>query len=157
MPSPGEHHVALHHGLRQQLLGLDPDSVLENLAAVVATKQLVRILLPIWYVLVAGLARLVVLDARGGRQLQPSEEDLMVVGRVRVTGAQLAGTLAREARQVDQLEHRPCCGIQWVNALPFLFQELAVDKGRRHAPQLILIKGDERRKRGVAFLVLHTD
>ena len=58
----------------------------------------------------------------------------MVVGGVWVTGAQLEGTLAREARQVDQLEHCLCLGSdrhsadnQCVTALPYRFQELAMD------------------------------
>ena len=64
--SPGDLHVALHHRLRQQLLGLDLDSVLESLAAVVAEEKLLHIFF------VTGLARPVGLDARGGRQLPPS-------------------------------------------------------------------------------------
>eukprot|EP00964_Phaeocystis_antarctica_P030068 scaffold16944_cov60-Phaeocystis_antarctica.AAC.2 len=69
--SPGDLDVLLHHRLRQQLLGFDLDSVLESLAPVVAVEELLG-------------AGLVVLDARGSRQLQPSEEDLVFVGCARV-------------------------------------------------------------------------
>eukprot|EP00964_Phaeocystis_antarctica_P088274 scaffold56168_cov73-Phaeocystis_antarctica.AAC.5 len=71
--SPDNLHVALHHSLRQQLLGLDLDSMLEGLAAVVAAEQLLNIRI------FRNLPKLVALDARGGHELQPCEEDLVIV------------------------------------------------------------------------------
>jgi len=78
---------------------MDLDSVLESLEAVVAAEQLLHSLLA------TGLPGLVVLDARGGRQLQPSEQGLVVVGGARVAGAQRARTGSCGSRQADKIEH----------------------------------------------------
>eukprot|EP00964_Phaeocystis_antarctica_P023580 scaffold13164_cov66-Phaeocystis_antarctica.AAC.2 len=174
--SPGDLDVLLHHRLRKQLLGLDLDSMLESLAAVVAVEDLLN------KFSVTVLSELIVLDARGGRQLQPAEEDLVVVGRARVAGAQRARTGARESRRANQLKHcRPCCLCNHIPArfrclLPpryrclllllrllrlrgaaLRFQQVLVDLGSRHAPQLILINVDKHRKCSVAVVVLHVD
>eukprot|EP00964_Phaeocystis_antarctica_P007815 scaffold4200_cov60-Phaeocystis_antarctica.AAC.2 len=73
--------------------------MLESLAAVAAAEQLLHSLLA------PGLPRLVILDARGGCQLQPSEEDLVVAGGARVARAQSASTGSCGSRQADQIEH----------------------------------------------------
>ncbi len=57
--------------------------------------------------IVTCLAGLVVLDARGDRELQPCEEGLVVVGGAGVAGAKLGGSLLNIAGEADQLEH--CC------------------------------------------------
>eukprot|EP00964_Phaeocystis_antarctica_P078225 scaffold48648_cov40-Phaeocystis_antarctica.AAC.4 len=67
----GTHHQPR---LRQQRLGLDLDSELESFAAVVAVEQLSD------NTIFTGISELIVMRARGSRQLQPCEEGSVVVG-----------------------------------------------------------------------------
>eukprot|EP00964_Phaeocystis_antarctica_P135829 scaffold100203_cov58-Phaeocystis_antarctica.AAC.4 len=136
LATPSDDDVLLHHRLRQQLLGLDLDSMLESLATVLAVKQLLHILLA------TGLPGLIVLDARGSRQLQPCEEGLVVVGGARVAGAQRAGTGSCGSRQADQIEHcrRRCQHLSRHITLSITsLRQVPVGLGRRHPTQMILI------------------
>eukprot|EP00964_Phaeocystis_antarctica_P045288 scaffold26058_cov64-Phaeocystis_antarctica.AAC.2 len=126
--------------------------MLESLAAVLAVEQLLHIIERIRpaTAIGAGLPGLVVLDARGGRQLQPSEEGLVVIGGARVAGAQRAGPGSCGSRQADQIEHclRRClhrCHLRCLqrrsrhNTFTTSLKQVPVGLGRRHPTQMILI------------------
>eukprot|EP00964_Phaeocystis_antarctica_P018139 scaffold10053_cov52-Phaeocystis_antarctica.AAC.1 len=111
--------------------------MLESLATILAVEQVLHI------PLATGLPGLIVLDARGGRQLQPSEEDLVVVGGARVAGAQRAGTGSCGSRQANQIEHcrrrclRRCQHLQsrHITFITWL-KQVPVGLGRRHPTQI---------------------